>query len=105
MLAVAAHNGDTEIVKQLLKHQADINQVISVEKPDSDITIRMTAMDFARIGGNEEIIKLLEWHIQSLSNSGNYEACRFFAVPANDAVINKENEVIFYAEPAKAPHN
>lgn len=88
MLAVAAYNGDAEIVRQLLKYQADIKQLVVTKKPDSNITVKVRVIDYARLGGNEDTIKLLEQHIQFLSYHGNYGEVRFF----DKELIRDKNE-------------
>jgi cytohesin len=91
MLAYAACYGDAEIVRKLLKYKADVNQAVFTKKPDSNIIVKATVMDYARMSGSEEVIRLLEQHMQSLSCKINNEACRFFAATENKCVRDHAN--------------
>ena len=98
MLAYAACHGDAEIVRQLLKYKADVNLPVLTKNPDSNITVKVAVMEYARLGGSEELILLLEQHIQFSSCRVNNEACRFFSAPENKCVsdnskVNKTNSI------------
>lgn len=93
MLAYAACHGDAEIVRKLLKYKADVNLPVLTKKPDSNIIVKATAMNYARLGGSEEVIRMLEQHIQYLSCSVNNDACRFFATSGNKCVSDNKDKV------------